>query len=572
MTLLHPWALLGLLLALPVIGAYLYRLHKDKRAVSSAILVRLIRDERPASRRARSRIRHKLSLILVLVALVAGIVALVGPRAGAGGASRIVIVLDRSASMAARETGGDRLSLAAREIEDMVERMGDGDEIALVATGGEANIEIAPTRNRGDVIAALRNVVRAGAGGDNHSDALAFRLADGLCTDREHTVIVVVSDGAGLAPPATKCTLQSIAIGTDVGNVGITGLSARALDGLGGHDVYLAVGSTHISQRHVEITLVADGSVVDVIGMDIPAHGDAERTVRLAIERGRSLTATISDTTEQAKPSSSSSSLKAKSGKGSAAVAPPRLDALELDDRAEVGLSDAGPVSVLLVTTRKNTMVGEALRLHPRVNLAIAQPGALPKTPVDLIVLEDEPRAELPPTAHVVALGVSPGATSPIELGKDPATRTVVRWDFDSPWFRYVDLRDMVIGKGRLVAGGRSVVDTSAGMLVAKAAWGTRELLVTGFSLDETDLSLRAAFPNLIANLVDWAAPPSAKSPARGLLSAAETHVTPSPLGAPPVARPARWRDGAWLARIALLVAIGLLLVEQALYVRRQST
>jgi hypothetical protein len=567
MTLLNPWALAGLALALPVIAAYLYRLHKDKRQVSSTLLVRFIRDERPASRRARSRIRHKLSLILMLIALVAAVAALVGPRAGADKTSRVIIVLDRSASMGARETEGERLSIAAREIEDFINRAGDGDEIALVATGGEANIEIAPTRNRGDVIEAVRSVVRAGAVGDNRSDALAFRLADGLCSDREHTVIVVVSDGAGLAPPATKCAVQSIAIGSDVGNVGITGLSARALDGLGGHDVHLAVGSTHLSQRHAEVTLVADGNVVDVITIDIPAHGDAERTVRLAIDQGRSLTATISDTTEQAKPPSSS---KAKGS--SAAIAPLKVDALELDNRAEVGLSDAGPVSVLLVTTRKHSMVGEALRLHPRVKLAVAAPGALPKTPVDLILLEDEPKAELPPTAHVVALGVSPGATSPIEIGKESATRSVVRWDFDSPWFRYVDLRDMVIGKGRLVAGGRSVVDTAAGMLVAKAAWGTRELLVTGFSLDETDLSLRAAFPNLIANLVDWAAPPSAKSPARGLLSVAETHVTPSPLGAPAVSRPPRWRDGAWLARIALLVSIGLLLLEQALYVRRQPS
>ena len=146
-----------------------------------------------------------------------------------------------------------------------------------------------------------------------------------------------------------------------------------------------------------------------------------------------------------------------------------------------------------------------------------------------------------------------------------------MRWDFDSPWFRYVDMRDMVIEKGRLVAGGRSVVDTSAGMLVATAAWGPRELLVTGFALEETDLALRAAFPNLIANLVDWAAPPGTKSPARPAVGRGDS----------PDAEPARRTGGehtvamagrAWLARIALLVAIGLLLLEQALYVRRQAS
>jgi hypothetical protein len=275
------------------------------------------------------------------------------------------------------------------------------------------------------------------------------------------------------------------------------------------------------------------------------------------VPNARTLVATVADGTPVSK---------------SAVAAAALPDALGLDDRAEVGLSDAGPVSVLLVTTKKGSMVAEALRLHPRVKLSVASPSAIPKLPVDLIILEDEPKAALPPSAHVVALGANAGSGAPIELGSESAQRTVVRWDFDSPWFRFVDMRDLVIEKGRLVAGGRSVVDTSAGTLVATAAWGPRELLVTGFALEETDFALRAAFPNLIANLVDWAAPPGTKSPARGLLSVAETHVTPNPLGAPAVTTPSRWRDGSWLARIALLVAIGLLLLEQALYVRRQAS
>ncbi|HEV7557148.1 MAG TPA: BatA and WFA domain-containing protein, partial [Kofleriaceae bacterium] len=444
MTFLHPWAFALAGLGVPLVLAYLHRKHRLRRTVASAILLRAVKDERPASARARARLRHRLSLVLIAIALGLGILGLVGPEASSGHDGRVIIVLDRSASMATSDGAGDRIAHAIAVVGELAERANGNDEVALVTAGGDPTVIASATKDHGEVAAKAATVT---AGGDNRDDAVAFALADGLCRDPAHSKIVVVSDGTGLAVPPTRCPLESIAIGSDADNLGISGLSVHAVDGLGLYDIHLSVASSYAAPHHAEINLTSNGELVDVVGVDVPPRGDADRTLRVTIEHGKSITAEL-----------------------------PGGDALALDDRAEVPLSGVGPVSVLLVTARKHSLVAEALRLHPRVTLDQAAPGSLPAGPHDLIILEDDPKSALPPSTHVVALGASPGDDAPIALGDAAAERGVVRWDFDSPWFRYVDLRDMILQSSRLVAGGRSVVDSSSGALVATAPWGEREL------------------------------------------------------------------------------------------------
>jgi hypothetical protein len=334
--------------------------------------------------------------------------------------------------------------------------------------------------------------------------------------------------------------VQGVPIGEHADNLGITGLSVRALDGLGMYDVHVAVGSSSRRERQADVTLSADGEVIDVVSLAVPLAGDAERTVRVSVPHGRNLVATL-----------------------------PGGDANPLDDRAEIELDDTGPVAVLLVTSRKHSMFEAALRLHPRVHLAVAKPDHLPTEPFDLIVLEDGARGVLPRAARVVAFGVTPAVDAPIQLGGDAADRRVARWDFDAPWFRYVDLHDLILGNAHLVSGGKPVVETGAGPIVASGRWGDHQLMVTGFAIDATDLTLRAAFPNLVANLVEWAGPTGSRS-ARGVLATAESHVDPQPLPTASSASVSAWNDASWLARLAIVLAVALLLIEQALYLGRK--
>jgi hypothetical protein len=217
------------------------------------------------------------------------------------------------------------------------------------------------------------------------------------------------------------------------------------------------------------------------------------------------------------------------------------------------------------VTSKPQSLVEEALRVHPRVALDVAAPGALPPAPHDLIIVESDPKGALPPASHVVSLGVSLG---PLALGAEAKDKAIIRWDFDAPMFRYVDLRDLIIQRANVIAGGRSIAESGSGSLIAMTTWDKRELIVTGFSVDDTDLTLRAAFPNLVANFVDWSAPVSRTEPPRGVLSVAETQNQPRALPGSAVATPSRWTDAPWLARLAVLIALALLVLEQALALR----
>ena len=538
MTFAQPLALALAALAVPVILAYLYRLHRIKRPIASTILMRVIRDEQPTAQKSKSKLRHRISLALVLAALLATVLALAGPDMGAESGRRVVIVLDTSASMAAREASGtDRLTAAVDEVSDIVASAGEADEIALVVAGGTAGVAMPPTKNHADIVARARSAAARGAGGDNRDDAMAFRLADGLCRDPARTTIVVVSDGAGLSAPKTACPLRHVSVGGAASNVGIAALSVRAADGLGLVDVHLAVASSASEKKQVEVTLTSEAGIVDVVSLEVPPKGEVERTVRVVIEGGQTLTATLSGG-----------------------------DALVLDDRAVVPLPDHGPVKVLLVTARPKSLLAEVLKLHPRVTLSVAAPGQmLAKEAFDLAVLENDPQGELGTVPKVVAFGVVPSG-SPITLGAPAANKSIVRWDFSAPWFRYVDLREVAVGGGHNLVGGTSVVDSGSGPLVATAPWGERELVVAGFTVEQTDLTLRAAFPNLVANRVDWATPPvqAARPNESGVLSAAESRLAGAAgLPGDELAAGTRWSDTRGLVRLALIAAILLLLAEQ---------
>jgi Ca-activated chloride channel family protein len=539
-TFTNPWAFAFLAVAAPVVYAYLFRRSNQKVAVASTILLRAIRDEQPAAQRARARLRHRVSLFMILAALLLMLIALVGPRSGAP-PHRYIVVVDTSASMAVQRGERSRLERAADAIEDLSRRLRADDELALIVTGAETGVLVAPTHTFADVVAGGKALAAKGATGDNRDDALAFELADGLCRDPRRSTVLVLSDGAGLTAPPMTCGVAHVALGAPAENLGIASLAARSVDGMGAYDVHVAIASTVPAERDVEIVLSAGGGVIDVIALHVPAGGDAEETVRINVERGQELTAAIGG--EQ------------------------HRDALALDDRATVSLPDDAPVSVLLVSKRPKSLLAEALKLHPRVRLTVAPPTAIPTTPVHLVVLETDTTAPLPPAARVVGFGAVP-AGAPITLGAAATDRGVVRWDFEAPWFRYVDLREVFIAAARHVVGGRSIMDSASGALAATARWEDRELVVIGFDGTQTDLTLRAAFPNLVANLVDWAAPPAEARPPVGVLSAAESHVDAAPLPGVAFATPGTTFSGRLALQVAIVLAAIALLAEQ-LWLRR---
>lgn len=175
MTFLAPWMLLGGLAAgVPIALHLLHRGHpKTRHWAAMEFLRKSLKD---TSRRVK--FRNLLLLLARVLACLLAALALARPAASwlpSWSATEAVIVLDTSASMAARERGSTRMEMARREARTFLESLPTGSRARIIATSdgidnpGEpprsplraaADIEtITPSDRPGDIAAGLAEAI-----------------------------------------------------------------------------------------------------------------------------------------------------------------------------------------------------------------------------------------------------------------------------------------------------------------------------------------------------------------------------------------------------------------------------
>lgn len=498
-----PWAFAALVLAVPLVAAYLHRRRRTDKRVPSVIIFRAIAGASRPTRRAWSRPRHLVSLALVLLALVGLVVALADLRDEQDKPRDFVVVLDTSASMAASD-GSTRLERATEAVGESLSSLHAGDRVALITTGAQTLVRIGLTEDHTRVFDLAQT---AEAGGSSQGAARAIRLADAICSAGRDGSIVLVSDRVGVDVPATRCPVEHVPVGRDGPNAGIVALSVREADALGLSEVHVGILSELGRAQALELTLRVDDAVVDVVSIDVPASGEVEKLHRVPLPPGERVSASITHVRE---------------------------DALTLDDEASVARHGGARVSVLLVAQTRLSFTAEALRLHPRVDLRVIGPqdalGADDR--FDLLVLEADYQAgPLPLAPKIVALGTTASRLGVATSG-EVATPEILRWSFDHPLFRFVDLQGLDVPTAATLtptAEQTSLVDTEQGSLALTGRWDGREMVYVGFAPHHSDLVLRVGFVNFVANLVEWAAPapPVRDDGQSGVLSATETRIAP---------------------------------------------
>jgi hypothetical protein len=339
--------------------------------------------------------------------------------------------------------------------------------------------------------------------------------------------------------------------------VGINALSVREADALGLAEVYLAVTADRDAPSEVEVELLLDDQLMEVVPLDLPAEGEVKRLLRVPMPPGRRVTARLRD---------------------------PGLDLLPADDEAWAPRRIGGRVRTLLVTDTRLSFTAEALRLHPRVDLSVIGPtDQTPAERFDLVVLEAErSAAALPEATHVVVFGGPSGSspTTPTASGRSTTDlgfairkagvtgAEIVRWSFDDPLFRFVSFDEVQVPRANVLEVGEgqtALVDSDLGPLAVLGSTADQQRIAFGFRPHETDFVLRVGFVNLVANLVEWAAPapPSIEGQAAEAfaLPPVESRIDPptqiagttrGEFSGPVRTRMAPWRLLAWLAAAVL--------------------
>ena len=475
MTFAHPYILLALLLLPAVALLYIRRAGKREAVVPSLTLWKTAAAEAAAETGKRMGALD-LPMLLALLFLAAAVAAASGPAllTGSSAAPHLLIIADRSASMAGQtESGATRW---ARSVEDAADLLGefDGGKVTLVGlplAAGPGLQELTP--------AAARSRLQKLSPTDMPLDLLAeFARCAGVA--RGASAVIVLTDNAAIVPKTLAGRpVFTISHGGPSRNVAIDAFEVTTSDG--GLAIFAALRNHGNADAKLQVRV--NGEPVD----DAPLHLPPQQ--RTAV------------TSEISRPD----------GATEIVVELKTDDDLPVDNRAVAATSRAGDLRVAHVG-RGNPFITQALGLLPGVSVSQFRLTKDVAAGFDLTIYDGVTPDKLP--AGDVILIDPAGTIGPFTVrgaATDPAGLRVGKAK-DSPLLKDVDVAALRFQ--RLInvhADGATPLLTSAeGNGAALMQWQDKSTRVTvigcSLTLAETNWPQLPSFPIFWSNMIDDAA------------------------------------------------------------------
>jgi Ca-activated chloride channel homolog len=177
-----------------IIALYLLKLRREERTVSSTFLwQRMVRDVEANA--PWQKLRRNLLLLLQLLLLIALIFALARPYVLATGIAgrNLILIVDRSASMAATDANGTRLNAAKAEALRLIDQLPDGGRATIIAIGGQMEVPASASTDRRELRRAIEGLTIRNGGGSDLTQALD--LAGALAAREFDSEVAIISDG-----------------------------------------------------------------------------------------------------------------------------------------------------------------------------------------------------------------------------------------------------------------------------------------------------------------------------------------------------------------------------------------
>lgn len=476
MTLLSPSWLLLLLLIPAVIALHLFRRHRRSEIVPSLLIWKLLSKRTP--RTFDLRVLRDLNLLLQILAVIAAALLLANPvlpSTGTSLARDLVLVVDVSASMGVSDEGSSRIEAARSAAFQVADGAAPGARIAVVAAGATPTLVQSFTDSPDAVDGALRGLAAQPVAGDFGS---AVSMATSLAGDDGE--VHLFTDGAfDWQTKAARASVVVHRVGTELPNVGITRFAARrARDGW---------------ELLVTISNASDGPVT--AGLEILAGQATLRNDAVSLAPGELRYEVVTARSE------GEAELVARLVGVSDGA-----NALPADDVARTVVDESAAARVLLVS-EETYFLETVLSVIPQVEVTRSETFPVPGRH-DAVVFDG---ITPPPllAGNYLLFGVRP-PDLPTAFGEPVSVSAPVSWQPDHPLFQAVSLDRVEVERVR-------PIDSTDGIDVI-ARIGTRPigytyeragLRIAGFtfSLADTDLPLRVAFPLLVRNAVSWMLP-----------------------------------------------------------------
>ena len=510
------WMLLGLV-PIGILGLYFLKLRRQPLTVPSTYLwAKTVEDLHVNS--LLQRLRTTPLLFLQLLAVALAILALLRPgyRDAASVQSKRVFLLDNSASMAARDTGGSqtRFDRAKELIESEISQMSDQDTAMLMTFNSRSDVLQSFTSDRRKLRGALAvatvstrttNIVtslRAIEGlasvpetSTNASDEDDTRKRDSA------TEVYLLSDGGFSAPVSEEITnlkIRSLPVASDsTRNLAIVAFSAtRNVDVAGKVDVYATVANLGSTTASSKVTLQVDAELTDADQVSLAPGEEAGLSFKIPDGEFLRLQLSLDDD-----------------------------DDLLIDNVAYATLAPARIVSVLLVTPG-NQPLEFALSTRQAEKICVLEvvaPSYLDSegytsrstAGLDQLVIFDRCTPKTMPNTNTFFIGSLPPERW--AAGETKSGVLLVDIDRTHPIMRHLDLFSILIAEGKALkppVGSSDLLVGESGPLLSLAPRVGLEDLVLGFDIlssspgggssFNTDWQVQRSWPVFILNGVRY--------------------------------------------------------------------
>jgi Ca-activated chloride channel family protein len=488
MSFLTPLALaLGISLPIVVIF-YLLKVRRHDEEVSSTFLWNdLIRDL--AAHEPLQRLKWNLLLLLQLMLLALITFAVARPFSQQLGQKPVqaILLVDGSASMQAKDVRPSRFDKAIEAARNTLRGLPEDSLATAILVAAHPQVLVAATADRQQVDRALAGAQPSGAAADMRE---ALLLARSLGGDPNSRRIYLFTDGAFTLPadlPDDLGSVQVVPVGQpSTGNLAVTTISSRPdPQDNRRQQLFTRVANFSDVAAQAVISISVDGQNLEDRTVNMTANGESEQVFDNLPAGARYASINVSDLTGD--------------------------NGLTLDDTAYAVLVQRKPAQVLLVSSG-NQFLEKVLTLLPNVDLyriAAQRYLAVEADRFDIIVFDNYLPPLLPRGNLLV---VNPPDRGPYRTTGSVSRPRVATWDREDPILGFVDIRDLTISRASRIdvpRWAKPLISTADGTpLMLAGQDGDRRVAIMPFDLGQSNLPLMSAFPIMMANLVNYLAPP----------------------------------------------------------------
>lgn len=533
---------------------YFLKLRRIPREVSSTMLWKKAIQDLQANAPFQ-RLRKNLLLFLQLLILGLIILALAQPRSAAISTQgrKYVIMIDRSASMAAVDGGqtlGDETRLQAAKVQaiELVKTMREpsvfaqgakADEAMVIAFDASAQIVTTFTSDQDALIRAINSVQQTDA---SSSIAEAYRLAQAqrpnrLVNDTNEAGEVVstleleelkggepyffhlFSDGrvsdiddVRADEVDTQTAFEYHAVGSGQANsIGLVALrSERDYENPAQLSIFVGVQSTDTIARSVDAELLVDGVTRAVRQVDLPAATVDATTGALTPSSG----GVVFELTE---PKGVLARVRLDTGAGDN----PQADVLATDNEGALVVPPAKQAAVAVVTTG-NFFLNQALPGLALSELRFMSPGQYESARdngemavYDVIVLDNylpkpnEQGVVLDPGRYLILGRAITGEGGVVDNGAGESVSPIIDWRRTHPVLRDLTLDTLDIGKPPKIeipkgSGIVSLAETIQGPAILEMSDADTRAIMVPFDIANTDWPFELSFVVFFGSAIDY--------------------------------------------------------------------